>query len=539
MGAKEFKAELEQVYGKYKANFPRLKRELNRLLKEGEESQDIYQLGAVNYYFALMSYYKGVRSQVFSYAFKAATMLEETSDYDLLARSYNMLGIAYFAEENYQLAIAAYNRAYQITREHKGCSLLPDVVRNNTAECYQQMGDYRKSIKMFSACLSNTLRKRAEDHEAIAIYGINLAACYEGAGEYDKAEETLAVAENVIHDGVPKMVVSGFYARRACVAYKQDDTQTGNRYADLTIESVKDYEDTYELHRDFEQIAHAQIKIGEYDRADRFGNVLLAYYRKSGHVLDRIIAYRVQADYFNTINNTAVALKYYRRLNSLYEKRLMEEKAMQLSIQNRIEATERELQHMMKKIKLSEENAEREPLTGLLNRTALVKTANDFIERAKDGDKKIGGIFIDIDYFKEYNDTYGHARGDEAIRAVAAACRKLESASVKFARYGGDEFFAIIFGRRDAEVNKIAADICAAVRAANILHEKNPNGRRVTLSVGVVNASMADGDSTILDIVNYADKALYQAKRFGRDMICAYDAHGASDEHAAFQTIKF
>lgn len=541
MGEKKTAETPEALYEKYKGNIPRLKRELKRLLKEAKANDDILLIGKVNYCFALISYRQGQRTSLLLYAIKASSMLDKTADRDMIARSKNLLGIAYVAQENHQLALDAYNAAFEALQKKKQTRLLKNTVLSNIAECYYQMGDYKKSVKITEKCLADFEKSEEKNYDTIAIVGANLSDGYESLEEYEKAEAVLGRMEPIVDRLTLKSSVCLIYARRACVAYKMGDTRRGNAYADKAYEAVALCTDTYELHRDFEKIAHAQISAGEYDRADQFANILLNYAKSTGHTLDKIIAYRVQADYFNTIQDTKNALGYYRRLNKLYELRLKEEKAMQLDMLKRVEATEKEVRQLMQRIKRSEEKAEREPLTGLLNRAALLKTANAFAESAKEKRTTIGGIFIDIDYFKEYNDTYGHARGDEIIQKVAAACRERESAGVRFARYGGDEFFAVVLGHSDQEVRRIAAGICAQLREADVRHEKNPCGHRATLSVGVVNIDMSDGGNTILDVVNYADKALYYAKNTGRNAIYAFDVehYDESDRRDTYINVEF
>ncbi|MBR5942344.1 MAG: GGDEF domain-containing protein, partial [Clostridia bacterium] len=147
------------------------------------------------------------------------------------------------------------------------------------------------------------------------------------------------------------------------------------------------------------------------------------------------------------------------------------------------------------------------------------RVSSEFIESAAKKRQKVGVIFIDIDCFKECNDTYGHAKGDEIIRQVADVCRKRETKNVRFARYGGDEFFGITRGLTNGEVCDIARIICKDIRLADIPNEKNPNGGRLTLSAGVINVTITDKTDTILEIANYADKALYYAKNAGRNAI--------------------
>ncbi len=199
-----------------------------------------------------------------------------------------------------------------------------------------------------------------------------------------------------------------------------------------------------------------------------------------------------------------------------------EDNVMQYESQRNAEAATREITKLMRKIRDSEEKAERDALTGLLNRSALVNIAEEFLRDARNNGKKLGGIFLDIDYFKEYNDTYGHAEGDLAIKYIADVCKGEESSQMKFFRYGGDELFGIVLGWEDKDLEAAALRISEAIRASGIAHVKNPNGQRLTVSIGIVNVDMKGSDETILDIIKYTDKALYHAKDRGKDDVFAY-----------------
>lgn len=527
---------LERVVAENSNDYTRFRKELKKLLKEGVETDDIYLIGAVNYYIALLNFREGHRSTVLSSAYKAATMLDKTTEYNMIARSYNLLGIAYLAQENYQLALDAYNKALQTLREHR-CKLRKSTVLNNVAECYSHMGEFGRSIRITTDCMKSVRKNSPEAYSEMTIYGLNLSEYYEAIGDAKKADEILDSVVDASEKIGRDTVLLAYYARRASVAYSIGDHEKAAKYVDLLLEAVEEGVDTYEIHSDFEKIAHAAIANGELEYAKRFADTLQGYAVSSGHTLDEIIAARVMAEYCMAVGDKEQALKLYSELNTLYMKRMREEKEMQFTVRKKVEETNRDIKKLLHKVRVSEENAERDPLTKLLNRSALVRVTSEFYVKARSSKKKVGGIFIDIDYFKEYNDTYGHAMGDEVIKKVAEACIAAESPTVRFARYGGDEFFGVVLGHRDAEVGRIAADICASIRESGLEHIKNPNGRKMTVSIGVVNVDMTDNSNTILDVVNFADKALYHAKAAGKNCIFAIDRDGLSD--AAYTKINF
>lgn len=521
---------VEQIIQNTKKDYARREKELKKLLKEAEKAEDIYVVGKISMHLAMCYFELGNRVEILPHACKAVGIFENTDEHTMLARSYNLLGIAYGAQENFQQSLACYNKALDTIRGRRKPGLRREIILNNIAESYYQMGEYQKSIQIMKGCLSSCKRKTPDNHVSISIYGMNLSDLYESMDDFQKSIEIL----DEIHPSVKELgedsLTYGYYARRSCVLYKLGDREDGGKYADLALKGVEANFDSYEFHRDFEKIASLEVQFGDCERAQRFADVLTDYACANGHTLDLIISKRVQATICDARGEKDRALELYKDLNDLYEKRVSEQNGMQYESQKNAEAASREITKLMKKIRISEEKAERDPLTGLMNRSALVTVTNEFIQNAREKGRKLGGIFLDIDFFKEFNDTYGHAAGDEAIKLIAKVCMAEESSTVKFFRYGGDEYFGIVLGHKDEALDQIALRISETVRGSGVAHIKNPNGQHLTVSVGVVNVNMKESDNTILDIIKYADKALYHAKDYGKDAVFAFRI-GANAEH--------
>ena len=504
-------------------------KELKTLLKEAKKLKDVYYVGKINLYLAICYFELGNRDEFLPYAIKAVDIFQKLNDRIMLARSYNLLGLAYRAQGNYLRAIESYNRALEMIHGLKKTGIRKDVMQNNIAECYYLLGEYQTSTKLLEQCLRTVQKKSREDHRNIVTYGINLSDSYECLEEYERSKEILeSIKPNVLQLDRDALVWS-YYGRKCCALYMVGDLKEAERYADLTIEAIHNGYDSYEFHRDFEKIACKEVELGDYERAQCFADILTKYAESNGNTIDLIIAKRTQACICDSRGERDRTLALYRDINTLFEKRTKEQNAMQYESQKNAEAASREIAKLMKKMRSSEEKAERDPLSGLMNRAALVSVSDEFIKKAVEGGKTLGGIFIDIDYFKGFNDTYGHAAGDDAIRFVARACLEQESANVKFFRYGGDEFFGIVLGRSEEELDKLAAQISRTIRSSGIEHIKNPNGQHLTVTIGVVNVDMTQSDDTILDIIKCADKALYFAKDQGRDVVYGYRATSEED----------
>ncbi|MBF0416804.1 MAG: GGDEF domain-containing protein, partial [Magnetococcales bacterium] len=128
-------------------------------------------------------------------------------------------------------------------------------------------------------------------------------------------------------------------------------------------------------------------------------------------------------------------------------------------------------------------------------------------------------LLMDIDFFKMYNDFYGHAQGDVCLRKVAdAIARSMPRSMDLAARYGGEEFASVLPETQEAGAHAVAQRILGAVRDLKIPHAHSKAAPFVTLSIGV--ASMLPSPEMLpLDLIVRADQALYKAKRAGRNQV--------------------
>ncbi|MDO8438620.1 MAG: sensor domain-containing diguanylate cyclase [Telluria sp.] len=158
-------------------------------------------------------------------------------------------------------------------------------------------------------------------------------------------------------------------------------------------------------------------------------------------------------------------------------------------------------------------------LTGIANRRHFDVAMEKEIRRAKRAGTPLSLLMIDIDSFKAYNDQYGHQLGDDALIKVASAlARMLQRPLDLIARYGGEEF-AVILPEMDADQSlKMAEAMRATIARLNIPHATATAAEHVTISIGVATHTASDpGDIPLL--LGAADKALYMAKRAGRNRV--------------------
>lgn len=154
-------------------------------------------------------------------------------------------------------------------------------------------------------------------------------------------------------------------------------------------------------------------------------------------------------------------------------------------------------------------------LTGLLNRRYLEERLTEEIKRSNRHEFPVSFMMIDVDEFKSYNDTFGHTEGDRALQIVANCLKdSLRSIDVA-ARYGGEEFSILLPQTNSSEAAVIAERIRERVEQADFPH------RQVTVSIGVASISLSLNSAH--DLIRAADRALYEAKRCGKNNVQAYE----------------
>lgn len=164
--------------------------------------------------------------------------------------------------------------------------------------------------------------------------------------------------------------------------------------------------------------------------------------------------------------------------------------------------------------------AETDALTGLLNRHGMQKHFESELRRARRSGQAIAVAMLDVDWFKSYNDLYGHVAGDSALKSVAQSIQSVICRPGDWAiRYGGEEFFIILPGADISGAQHVMEKVMHAVESLALSHESSPVGR-LTISAGIAAVDRIARDEVIevvLDrLLRDADAALYEAKRKGR-----------------------
>lgn len=163
--------------------------------------------------------------------------------------------------------------------------------------------------------------------------------------------------------------------------------------------------------------------------------------------------------------------------------------------------------------------ADRDGLTGVANRRSGDACLKDHWLRLRRESQLLSVVMIDVDYFKNFNDTYGHQKGDECLIRVARTLEdQLQRSTDMVARYGGEEFILILPNTDSRGALKVAENARLAIEALNIKHGQSSVSDRITVSVGSATTQPGEQNS-IEQLVHAADQALYKAKQRGRNQV--------------------
>jgi diguanylate cyclase (GGDEF)-like protein len=163
--------------------------------------------------------------------------------------------------------------------------------------------------------------------------------------------------------------------------------------------------------------------------------------------------------------------------------------------------------------------AEHDPLTGVLNRRAILARLRAEFVKARQTGEPLSLLFLDLDHFKHVNDSYGHRAGDQCLRGVIEPIAGELRQGDALGRYGGEEFLILLPGAGAADAEVVAERIRRRVQEMPML----VSGVRIGLTVSLGVAALDEGIAVPDDLIERADAALYRSKSGGRNLVCTHE----------------
>ncbi len=225
------------------------------------------------------------------------------------------------------------------------------------------------------------------------------------------------------------------------------------------------------------------------------------------------------------------AAGYFYELSEIKEREMQEMINNVLNLRRNLESVNRARQEMEVQNRILLEKSEIDPLTKIANRFRLNDHSEEIFQRALCAERPLAVEILDVDYFKEFNDNYGHQAGDGCLFAVADALREMTKQHSAFcARYGGDEFVIIYEDVSYEDAVSYADELKGLVRGKNIVHEYSRAVPFVTISQGICWGQPKEG-LRMWDFLHTADSMLYKVKQRCRNNYCVGKIEDTENVH--------
>lgn len=485
-------------------------------------SQKLTGLGL--YYLAECYWQNGEYENTMQCLTESVGYMKKAQMYELLAQAHNMMGAVSDRKNNRMLALSSYYNSLKYAEKYH-YYYVQGMAESNIAYTLVRM----------------RLRQEAIQHYRIAI------ACY------DKSEKTYQLNYNRINC----MIECG-----CCHMYlgeMEEALQLWNEIEQILREAPESYYSkiTLEMYRipcellkghEEEALKLATDLLGQLSDRDIFEEfmdelVILAgilailpdgkYLEELIRIIDEkhieehynifLDLYPFKSELLQKKGLTWEYIDYTRQYFDIYEKYQQENREALINVielQNRLKNVTLDWTNMKASNRELESLAMHDELTGLANRTFLHEYLTSSFEHAYEEHELMGVELMDIDFFKEYNDHYGHLAGDQCLKAIAGVLRKQQVPGKIFcARYGGDEFMILYTGMTVEKIRRVAEDILREVRKLKLPHECSNCSNYVSVSQGVF-VRIPVGNSKEWDFTSRADDLLYKTKSCGRNSIC-------------------
>ncbi|MBO5372779.1 MAG: diguanylate cyclase [Lachnospiraceae bacterium] len=478
-------------------------------------------LGLSYFYTGETHYLSNDIERLFRYIIKSLGYLERSGQWKLAARAYNLLAITSISRGNVLFALDYYLNGLSYCKKFRlyeeGC-----IININIGTLYINSGEY-KQAKMFFEDAFRQLRKieGCSNYTSykMAIY-LALGKCYMSQEVYEKARQYMQKAEREClekADALDKMYFTVFQtlyfnvqgkiqSRDECIQKVQK--QMTGKFALLDVfDELYDYSKMlFEIryYKEFWEVITLLEEFVSRTKIINFQRKLLSL---------KIQYYKLMEDN----NEYLQAAGVFYELSELMETENSYMVSAMLDVRRSLDSETKMRLEMEKENVALVELSQTDALTGLWNRFRMNTYAEEAFEKAREQKSNFAVEILDVDYFKQYNDTYGHQAGDKCLIHVANEIKKLqEHGGINGFRYGGDEFVILFEGYNMEQVGQLMQDLKLGILKLQLTNHYSQAAEVVSISQGAC-VGIPGESSRVWDFLQTADKTLYQVKRKSRN----------------------
>ena len=529
--AKQQMAETAERLNKQMADgIPFTWEELEQALSEVTERDDKGIHGWICYFAAFYHLTMGNQEECLHYLDESVRCLLGTEEENHVARVYNMIGIVAHMQNNLSLAMEQYNKALDYAVKHDN-KIVHSMVLSNMSDAYYMIGAYDRAVQCYAECIREF--EKAGDHSTygqinfrkmLAEYG----CCLLHLNMKDEAVEVLHKIEAVGRS--EEIIRETRLATNVFLAHLAESRGDREQAKEHVRQAVAALEDMTQVSSEYDSIQNLLRYLEQTADAEQMQEVLDCLEPKAAIEQNKSLLLQLLLLRMRYCSAQMSEEEFHQSADTFF--RIKESSEMiennqvvyMMELRKRLQTAEEEQKEQEKKRNRLLYQAEHDELTGLYNKRSLNRYLEDAFEDCLLNEKELGILFLDIDYFKQLNDRYGHGKGDEGICAVADTLKKCFPEDY-VARYGGDEFLVVMTGRNPEYAAERAKQLCTGIRECKIPNEDSEVEPWLTVSVGGVCAVPKD-PNRVWDFLSAADNTLYAQKKEQKGKVRFYRCEG-------------
>ena len=446
---------------------------LNKLKRKVDALEDNELSGFLYYSYAYAYSFREDHDAFIRHLKRAVGYLLRTGQQGLLARAYNLFAIEAQNYGCFEVAFDYYSIAGSLVQDEKD-SLEYAYIEANTGDLLAQMGDYRQAVSHIRKSIP-VVRKHKEEvwsYQNTILGLVNLAMCYMSSGNKAEAEKALQKAETLLEKAGDRQVEGArlwCILGRARLAVAKREKKRLPALAEEAKNEVILGDGFGEFIREALYYCQELIAAGELMIAK---DVIEALDKREASIVSGYLTsllMQCKIDYYKAIGDQKNVMRGYEKRHGYFKRQQQVQKMVYLESIDLLHILE-ELRKEEAKTKqenvILQQRAETDSLTGLANRYAMNRNWEEAFQAAKEGRRRIGIGIADVNEFKKYNDTHGHASGDRLLIQIAGEIGEVaEKYGLSVYRYGGDEFVLIYEGMNGGAIEYVEEEILERTKA--------------------------------------------------------------------------
>ncbi len=451
----------------------------------------------------------------------AARLFKMCGDDYQYAKCLNFLGVIYANMGEESMAVDYYLEGLECAKENRFYDIL-SIFFNNIGSRYQKLGQHDTAIVYFEKALAACCKEASHENEAeedreeqwdnLFVYELNLAISYQKLGNPTEASHHLRVAENAMERGKIKDFDLAVLTVKCSIFWDMGNHGYIKEHLDELMWLSRNLNVLNDYIQNVQELAEVLNKAGEYESWRGLLRTVEEVAYQQNRIYYHLVSVEMRMEYYYTIGE----MEEYNSLCIKHSKLCRQQKKVECRERIKALDTHIALKEIEEERREAQAQAETDFLTGVGNRYGLEKKSRQLIQQLRSSDKPITVGILDVDCFKEMNDTYGHNAGDDCLRQVADILQSAVDSYGSVFRFGGDEFVILMPEGNYEAAERVAERIKRKLEEASIENVNSTVAGTLTLSQGYACFKPDEGEH-LAGLLEHADKALYKIKGRGKN----------------------